>query len=139
MGFKDFLNEHRDEIASSTGTHVTVMLYDEAIRQLNLAIKAVKARDITARCNAVTMVCEIVEAIHNTLDRENGKDIAEQLGMVYRFILRQLPRVNFYNDSETAAQMIGLLEPLRDSWHAIDQKRAAERSFPAEAPMAAVA
>jgi hypothetical protein len=31
--------------------------------------------------------------------------------------MAQLPRVNVYNDTETAERMVNMLEPLRDSWN----------------------
>lgn len=140
MTFQDYLNEHRDEIASSSPTHLVVMLYDEAISQLGLSIKAIKAGDIASRFNAVSMTANIVEQLHTTLNFAEGGELAEQLGTVYRFIISRLPRINLHNDSEIAAQMIDLLEPLRDSWHALDQHLAAQQpQHDAEEKIAAVA
>ncbi|HYB11445.1 MAG TPA: flagellar export chaperone FliS [Alphaproteobacteria bacterium] len=126
MTFQDYLNEHRKEIVTSSATRLAVMLYDEAIRQLNIAIKAVSADDIATRYNATAMTANLIEQLHSSLDFAQGGEIAEQLGMIYRFILSRLPRINLFNDSEIAAQIIDLLEPLRDSWHALDQHQAAE-------------
>jgi flagellar protein FliS len=128
MTFQDFLSQHQDEIATASPSRIVVMLYDEAIYQLGLSIKAVSAGDIAGRFNAVAMTANIVEQLHSTLDFAQGGEIAEQLGTVYRFILSRLPRINLYNDSEIAAQMIGLLEPMRDSWHALDQHLAAQQA-----------
>jgi flagellar secretion chaperone FliS len=140
MTFQDYLNEHRKEIATSSTSRLVVMLYDEAIYQLSLSIKAVSAGDISARFNAVAMTANLVEHLHSALDFAQGGEIAEQLGTVYRFIMNRLPRINLYNDSETAAQMIDLLEPLRDSWHALDQHQTAQHvRHEAEERVAAVA
>lgn len=140
MTFQNYLNEHRKEIVTGSTSRLVVMLYDEAIHQLGLSIKAVGAGDISARFNAAAMTANLIERLHNALDFAQGGEIAEQLGIVYRFIMNRLPRINLYNDSETAAQMIGLLEPLRDSWHALDQHLAAQHiRHEAEVRVAAVA
>jgi flagellar protein FliS len=139
MNFQDFLKERREAITSASPTGLIVLLYDEAIQQLGLAIKAIKAGDIAARFNAVSLTANIVEHLHTGLDFAQGGEIAEQLGMVYRFVLSRLPRINLYNDSEIAAQMIGLLEPMRDAWHALERRRAEEAAEAETAPVAAVA
>jgi len=139
MSIKDLIAARREEIETSSPTHVVVMLYDEAINQLELSLKAIMTRDVAARCNAVTLTAEIVEHLHTSLDFEAGGTVARQLGAVYRFIMRQLPRINFYNDAETAAQIVAMLEQLRDSWLALDRQRAAEAKPVEEHRIAAVA
>ena len=60
---------------------------------------------------------EIVGFLYMTLDSEQGGEVAANLGSIYAHIMAQLPRVNVYNDTETAERMVNMLEPLRDSWN----------------------
>lgn len=110
----------RSEITRARPTRVVVMLYDEAIKGLATAIKAIRANDIEERCNSINVVTEIVATLHLSLDMDKGGEIAEHLGSLYRFILAELIRINIHSDAEKAAQIIDVLKPLRDAWVKVD-------------------
>jgi len=112
----------RSEVNRARPTRVVVMLYDEAIASLISAIKAIDQNNIEQRCNSVNVVTEIVATLHMSLDMENGGEIADQLGRLYRFVLAQLIRINIHSDAEGAAKIIDLLMPLRDAWDEVDRR-----------------
>lgn len=114
----------RSELDRARPTRVVVMLYDEAIASLNAAIDAMKQNQIEERCNRVNVVTEIIGTLHMSLDMENGGEIAEGLGQLYRFILAQLIRVNIQSDIEGTTKVIDLLKPLRDAWAEVDERMA---------------
>lgn len=114
----------RSEVTRSRPTRVVVMLFDEAIASLEAAIEAMKQNDIEERCNRVNVVTEIVGTLHMSLDMDQGGEIADGLGQLYRFILAQLIRINIHSDAEGARKVIALLEPLRDAWLEVDQRMA---------------
>jgi flagellar secretion chaperone FliS len=114
----------RSEVTRARPTRVVVMLYDEAISSMAAAIEAMKHNEIEERCNRVNVVTEIVATLHMSLDMDNGGEIAEQLGSLYRFILANLIRVNIQSDSKGAEKIIELLMPLRDAWEEVDQRMA---------------
>lgn len=115
----------RSELTRARPTEVVVMLYNEAILSLTAAIKAMQRNDIEERCNRINVVTEIVATLHMSLDLEQGGEIADQLGRLYRFILAQLIGININNDPEGAAKIIDMLLPLRDAWKEVDQQMAA--------------
>jgi flagellar protein FliS len=100
------------------------MLYDEAIASLEAAIAAMQQNAIEERCNRVNVVTEIVATLHMSLDMENGGEIAEQLGRLYRLILARLIRINIQSDAAGATKIIDLLTPLRDAWEEVDRRMA---------------
>lgn len=114
----------RSEVTRARPTRVVVMLYDEAIASLAAAIEAMKQNEIEERCNRLNLVTEIIGTLHMSLDMENGGEISDQLGRLYRFILAQLIGINIHSDAEKAAKMIDLLTPLREAWEEIDQRMA---------------
>jgi flagellar protein FliS len=79
---------------------------------------------IEERCNRVNVVTEIVATLHMSLDMENGGEIAEQLGRLYRLILARLIRINIQSDAAGATKIIDLLTPLRDAWEEVDRRMA---------------
>jgi flagellar protein FliS len=106
-----------DSLMEAEPARQVVMLYDEAIAAVRIAGMAAASGDIEGRCNAVTAAMEIVGFLYMNLDSDQGGEVANNLGSIYAYILSQLSRVNLYNDTETAERMVGLLEPLRDSWN----------------------
>jgi len=112
----------RSEVTRARPTRVVVMLYEQAIASLAAAIEAMEQNEIEERCNRVNVVTEIVATLHMSLDMENGGEIAERLGSLYRFILGQLIRVNIHSDAAGTAKIIELLTPLRDAWNEVDQR-----------------
>ena len=51
---------------------------------------------------------------------KNGREIADNLGRIYPFVLESLPRVTLYNDPVRARQAIELLAPRREAWSGLD-------------------
>jgi flagellar protein FliS len=79
-------------------------------------MRAIDEGDIQARCAANQKVYEIIHHLDMTLDMKQGGSIAQNLTQLYGFILRKLPSIDFDNDKAVAEEIIGLLEPLRESW-----------------------
>ncbi len=96
------------------------LLYDEAIVQLRTAIAAIDYGDIETRCNSVNRAMEIIANLYLNLDMERGGEIAGNLSHVYGFVLEKLTQVNLRNDPAPAHDAIAVLEPLRGSWHQLD-------------------
>jgi flagellar protein FliS len=131
-----------ERILEASPSRLIVMLYDEALKNLDTAVAAIERGDIETRCHAINRSIEIVCHLYLTLDSAQGGEIAEKLGAIYRFVLARLPRVNVTNDVETAREAIRLLTPMRASWCELDERIeasvAASESLALQ-PMAAVA
>jgi flagellar protein FliS len=111
-----------ERILVASPSRLIVMLYDEALKNLETAVAAVERGDIETRCHAVNRAIEIVCHLYLTLDNEQGGVIAEKLGAIYRFVLARLPQTNIANDAEPAREAIRLLTPMRASWHELDER-----------------
>jgi flagellar protein FliS len=111
---------YADECAAVSPSRATAGLYGEAITSLRGAITAIGAGNIEARCNAVKAATEIITTLYLHLDFKQGREIADNLGSLYNFMLGRLLRINLYNDPDIAEQVIDLLSPLRDSWAELD-------------------
>ncbi len=111
-----------ERILEASPSRLVVMLYDEALKNLETAIAAIERGDIETRCHAVNRTIEIVYHLYLTLDLEQGGEIAQKLSAVYRFVLARLPRANVANDAEPAREAIRLLTPMRASWHELDER-----------------
>jgi flagellar protein FliS len=125
-----------ERLLDASPSRLVVMLYDEALKNLEVAIAAIERDDIEARCHAVNRAIEILCHMYSTLDAQQGGEIANKLAAIYRFVLSRLPRVNAANDAEPAREAIGLLAPMRKSWCELDER--IEASLAAFPPIMAI-
>ncbi len=94
------------------------MLYEEAIRQLDLAIQELerKTRKLDLVHNAIVKAQDIVTELMVSLDFEKGGDIARNLLGLYLFFNRQLLEANVRKDSTMLKDVRKLLLELKDAW-----------------------
>lgn len=104
------------QIMTASPAKLVALLYDKAITSLNEVVKAIERGDIAGRHNANRKAIDIVAHLWSTLDLDRGGEIAANLNQLYGFILRRLGDVDIRNDARAAHEVIGLLDPLRQSW-----------------------
>jgi flagellar protein FliS len=119
------------EIMSASPIRLVVMLYERAIASLNEAVDAIAAGDVERRWQANKKAIEIITHLALTLDFEQGGEIARNLDNLYRFMLRVLLDVDLRNDPKPARHVIGLLEPLCESWKQLAKGAASGGKAPA--------
>ncbi|MGB8275116.1 MAG: flagellar export chaperone FliS [Alphaproteobacteria bacterium] len=124
------------QVLSASPAKLVAMLLDKAIGSLHEAIRAIEAGEIEARWRANGRAMDIINHLWLTLDIEKGAEIAANLDRLYRFMLVKLPEVDLHNNPGPARDVIGLLDPLRRSWHAVAEQQAKEGPN-AAAPVAA--
>lgn len=106
----------QQQVYTASPAKLVLMCYEHAISALNDAIRAIEENNVEKRWKANTKATEIITHLWSTLDMEGGGKIAENLDQLYNLMLSKLPEVDFKNSSDTARDIIKLLEPLRDAW-----------------------
>lgn len=107
------------QIMTASPARRVAMLLDKAISCLNDAIRAIEAGEVEPRWRANKRAMEIIECLWGTLDMEKGGEIAANLDKLYRFLLARMPDIDLKNNAQVARDAIGILEPLRRSWHTV--------------------
>jgi flagellar secretion chaperone FliS len=94
------------------------MLYDEAIKQLDIAIDLMKAgcHEIERINKALVKSQEIITELTASLDFEQGGEIATDLFSLYMFFNRELLEANLKKDPEKTGNIRGLMNELRGAW-----------------------
>jgi flagellar secretion chaperone FliS len=93
-----------------------VMLYDGAIKFLNLTAAAIEAKDLPAKAEHSTRALDIINYLHTILDFEKGGSVAESLDRLYRSILVLILRASAELDASLMRRAAELLAPVRDAW-----------------------
>ncbi|MCZ6862130.1 MAG: flagellar export chaperone FliS [Alphaproteobacteria bacterium] len=110
------------QIMLASPAKLVSMLYERAITLLHQTINAIEAGDIEQRWRTNAKATEVIYHLWDTLDRERGGEIAENLNRLYGFMMMRLTMVDVENDAQAARDVIGLLEPLQRSWHEVSER-----------------
>ena len=109
----------RTVATSSSPLELVVRLYDGAIAFVLEAREAIVKRDVHARTKAVSRAMAIIAELQNTLNVEQGGDVANELDRLYTYMSTRLLDVTGRADDEAAAEVHKLLSTLREGWSQI--------------------
>ena len=119
----------QNQIGTASREQLLIMLYDGAILFLRQARQAMENGERIVKIEKIGKVVNILTELSNTLDFENGGEIAEQLDSVYWYMIRELIRSNTQDDPEPLMVAERILQDLRDGWvQAIEQNRPAPKA-----------
>lgn len=106
-------------VSTQNQGRLIVMLYEGAIRHLTQAIEDLNQKDYEAKAKNIQKASDIIIELNTVLDLENGGQIAQNLRMLYNFMLRQLTEASLEKDTRKIQEVIDLLKELNQSWRAI--------------------
>jgi len=109
----------RSAVLTASQGQLVVMLYDGAHRFLCQASIAMAGRDVADAHRKLRRAEAIITHLRNTLDHEQGGEIAFRLERIYMFCLRRLNEARVGRDPQRVEQVDALLLELRDSWSRI--------------------
>ncbi|MEI1279303.1 flagellar export chaperone FliS [Leptospira venezuelensis] len=111
-----------NEISTVSQGRLIVMLYEGAIRFLNVAIENNTPRKYDVVNNNILKAQEIVTELMLALNMENGGEVANNLLGIYVYIKKRLLEANMKKDSEILSEIIKYLEDLKLAWEEIEKK-----------------
>ena len=134
MAYKNALSTYKEiRINTASQGQLIIMLYSEAVRQLDLALSLLKMNDakkdpgrIEKIGKAVMKTQEIVTELMVSLDFEQGGDIAMNLFSLYTWFNRELMEANISQDARRISIIRNLLDDLRGAWQEIVSTNAVE-------------
>jgi flagellar secretion chaperone FliS len=106
----------QNQVRSANREQILIMLYDGAILFLRQAREAIENSKKFIKIEKTGKVVNILTELSNTLDFENGGDMAVQLDSVYWYMIKELIRSNTQDDPEPLNVVERILMNLRDGW-----------------------
>lgn len=104
------------EVGTASKVKLVIMMYDGAIRFLNECKKRMDAGDIAGRGLYISKAQRIVTELQDSLNIQQGGQIAIQLEELYTFLIHNLSKANIKGEKIYIDQSIMVLENLRDAW-----------------------
>jgi len=116
----------KNEIEGATKGKLVLLLYDGAIKFINMAIKSIEDKNIVDAHENIIKAENIFYELLSTLNMEAG-EIAENLFKLYDFCIWQLIEANKSKDSEKLTPVLGITKTLRDAWKEVVTKEEQEK------------
>jgi len=115
------------KIKTASQGQLIIMLYEEAIRQLTIALEMLelknenkKIHDKIEKINKAIMKAEeIITELMVSLDFDNGGDIAKNLFSLYSWFNKELLEASISQDIERIKTVKNMFIDLSDSWKKI--------------------
>ncbi len=116
------------QIKTANQIRLIVMLYDGAIRHVNLALdsfsEGFKRYDVIN--THIIASQDILSELTASLDFDRGGTLAKNLFSIYSFLHRQLMEANMKKDPSLLQTVKKLLTVLRDAWEEIANRKGLE-------------
>jgi len=96
-----------------------VLLYEGAIKFLREAVEAQKTGDIPAKSNFINRALDIISELSQSLNMNDGGDIAQNLRRIYQFWTDHLLRAKVVRDSRAMEDVIAMMSSLIEAWQVV--------------------
>lgn len=104
----------QNSVMTASPEELTLMLYNGAIKFINLGKHHIENKEIEKANNAIKRAQSIVTELKNTLDM--NYEISHNLENIYNFILEKLLDANIRKDIQFLDEALLLIEEIRDTW-----------------------
>lgn len=104
----------KQKILTATPAELTLMLYEGAIKFLNIAIMGIEKNDVEKAHNNIQKAQRIIDEFRATLDFKYP--VAKEFDKVYEYLQYRLVWANVKKDIEIIEECLGHLRGMRDIW-----------------------
>ena len=107
------------EVAYASPHRLVQMLMEGALDRIAAAKGQVARRDYEGKSRNISWAVSIVKGLRNSLDHEQGGEIAANLDDIYDYLCRRLMEANSENAVAALEEVSGLLGEIKAGWDAI--------------------
>ncbi|BDB68045.1 flagellar protein FliS [Comamonas thiooxydans] len=109
-------------LESASPHRLVQMLFDGLLQNLNTAIGALQRGDIELKGQQIGRAVRILEeGLKGGLNREQGGELAANLGSLYDYCVQRLTLANLRNDAVPIEEVLTLMSPVAKSWQEIGE------------------
>jgi len=95
------------------------LLLEGALTRLAMAKNCMEQKDIEGRNEKIGRAIDIICALQESLDHEQGGEISTNLERLYDYMTRRLFDANRLNDVDMVNEVMGLLLEVKSGWEGI--------------------
>jgi len=131
---RDPAKEYRESaVRGASPVGLIVILYEEIVRSLHRAHRAVRRNDIEQRTLALTHAIKVIGHLQGILDMGHGGSVARNLSRFYSVMRAKILEANVQSNPETLELLAREFSGMVEAWRRVDEavcgeKAAAERT-----------
>ena len=126
MAFNNPYQQYKKtQVDTASQGKLIVMMYDGAIKFINVAIETMPTKNIEKIHNNIMKSQEIINELISSLNMDAG-DISNRLFSLYMYINKRLMDANLRKEVEPLIEVRKYLVELRDAWQVADKNVADE-------------
>jgi len=118
----------KSQVETATPEQLLILLFDGSIQFLNKAKASIASGDASQATSAIFSCQKIILEFMNTLDMENGGELAQKLYGLYGYLYKTLVKAGIVQDIQKIDEVMGFLSSLRDTWQKAIVIATAERA-----------
>ncbi len=109
-----YANYNDNKVLTASPKELTLMLYEGAIKFLNIAVFAIEKKDVEKAHINIVKAQRIIDEFRITLDM--SYPVAEDFERIYVYLSERLVEANFKKDTEILEEVLRHLRSMRDTW-----------------------
>ena len=109
------------QVAASDPRQLIQVMFDTVMTRLATARGCMERGEVAAKGENLSKAIGIIGALNNSLDLEQGGQIASNLRELYDYSSRRLTEANLRNDPRMIEEISSLLREIKSAWEALPQ------------------
>jgi len=106
----------RTSITTASKPQLLLMLYEAAIKNVRLAKKNIREKNISAKGQSIGKTHDIINELISALDFNVGGQVATDLERLYNYVTERLIKANLENSIEDLDSIETVLTTLLEGW-----------------------
>jgi flagellar protein FliS len=111
------------EISVASPHRIIQMMLAGGLERLAQSRYAIENRDMNNKGLFIGKAIGIVNGLNNSLNMDEGGEIAGNLSQLYDFIIMKVTEANLKNDTQAIDDAVAVLRTLKEGWDAIPQDK----------------
>ena len=116
----NYMNYQKMQVTTVDRLKLVVMLYEGAISYLKTATQYLEKNDLAGKGMYIAKAQDIIDELNNSLNMQEGGEIAVNLRKIYNFIYFYLVKANLSKNRKMIDEVINILSSLKDAWEQIN-------------------
>jgi flagellar protein FliS len=109
------------QVATADSRQLIQVMFDTALTRIATARGCMERGEIAAKGENISKAIGIVAGLNDSLDLQQGGQIAANLRELYDYSCRRLTEANLRNDPQMLEEVASLLREIKSAWEALPQ------------------
>jgi flagellar protein FliS len=109
----------RSGVEGASAHRLVQMLMEGALDKIAIAKGQIERKEFEGKGHYISWAIAIINGLRDSLDKQAGGEIANNLDEVYRYMVRRLLEANRRNDAAMLTEVSSLLFEIKSAWDAM--------------------